>query len=62
MGAKSSLVPSVAKTRVGFPEGYKETFVKYHTINFPATKQVRYYYANRAAVQAAKEGKDAALF
>ena len=40
-----------------FPEGYKDTFTKYHTINFPATKQVRYYYANKAAVQAAKAGK-----
>jgi hypothetical protein len=41
---------------VTFPEGYKESFVKYHTINFPAAKQVRYYYANKAAVQAAKAG------
>src|SRR5207247_6093683 len=31
--------------------------VKYHTISFPATKQVRYYYANKAAVAAAKAGK-----
>ena len=56
-GAKSSFLPNVAKTSVTFPEGYKDTFTKYHTINFPATGQVRYYYANRAAVQAAKEGK-----
>ncbi|MBZ0159028.1 MAG: cytochrome P460 family protein [bacterium] len=56
-GAKSSFLPNVAKTRVTFPEGYKDTFTKYHTTNFPATKQVRYYYANKAAVQAAKEGK-----
>ncbi len=56
-GAKSGFLPSVARTHVTFPEGYKETFAKYHTINFPATKQVRYYYANKAAVQAAKEGK-----
>lgn len=27
------------------------------TISFPATRQVRYYYANDAAVQAAKAGK-----
>ncbi|HEY3075251.1 MAG TPA: cytochrome P460 family protein [Burkholderiales bacterium] len=52
--AKSALLANVAKTRVAFPEGYKESFVKYHTINFPATKQVRYYYANKPAVQAAK--------
>jgi cytochrome c553 len=56
-GAKSALLPNVAKTNVNFPEGYKESFVKYHTINFPATKQVRYYYANKAAVTAARAGK-----
>ena len=56
-GAKSALLPNVAATHVAFPEGYKDTFTKYHTINFPAAKQVRYYYANKAAVQAAKEGK-----
>jgi len=32
---------------VTFPEGYKESFTKYHTISFPATRQVRYYYATR---------------
>src|SRR5882672_2446490 len=51
-GAKSALLPNVAKTRVTFPEGYKESFVKYHTISFPATKQVRYYYANKVAAAA----------
>src|SRR6266436_4555744 len=56
-GAKSMLLPNVAKSRVTFPEGYKESFTKYHTISFPATKQVRYYYANKAAVAAAKAGK-----
>jgi cytochrome c553 len=56
-GAKSALQPSVARSHVSFPESYKETFVKYHTVNFPATKQVRYYFANKAAVQAARAGK-----
>ncbi len=56
-GAKSMLLPNVAKSRVTFPEGYKESFTKYHTISFPATKQVRYYYANKTAVAAAKAGK-----
>ena len=56
-GAKSGLLPNVAKTHVSFPEGYKESFTKYHTISFPATKQVRYYYANKAAVAAARAGK-----
>jgi cytochrome c553 len=56
-GAKSTFLPNVAKSNVAFPEGYKETFKKYHTINFPATNQVRYYFANQVAVQAAKDGK-----
>ena len=52
--AKSAFLPNLAKSGVTFPESYKTTFTKYHTINFPATKQVRYYYANGAALQAAK--------
>jgi len=56
--AKSDFLPQLTKTGVAFPENYKSTFVKYHTINFPATRQVRYYYANPAALQAAKDGKD----
>jgi len=57
MGAKSAFLPNVAKTRLTFPEGYKEAFTKYYTINFPATKQVRYYYANGTAAAAAKAGR-----
>ena len=56
-GAKSAQLPNVAKSGLSFPEGYKESFVKYHTINFPATKQVRYYMANKTALAAAKSGK-----
>jgi cytochrome c553 len=56
-GTKSTFLPNLAQSRVTFPEGYKDTFAKYHTINFPATKQVRYYFANKVAVQAAREGK-----
>jgi hypothetical protein len=56
-GAKSDFLPNVAKTNVPFPENYKSTFTKYHTINFPDTRQVRYYYANDTALQAAKAGK-----
>jgi len=55
--AKSEFLPNVAKSSVTFPETYKTTFTKYHTINFPETNQVRYYYANNAALQAAKAGK-----
>jgi cytochrome c553 len=54
---KSEFLPNVAKTSVPFPENYKQTYVKYHTINFPAAKQLRYYYANPTAVKAAQEGK-----
>lgn len=56
-GAKSGLLGNVAKSNVVFPEDYRQSFVKYHTINFPATRQVRYYYANRAALEAARAGK-----
>ncbi|MCX7149061.1 MAG: cytochrome P460 family protein [Rhodocyclales bacterium] len=56
-GSKSVFLPNVAKTGVNFPEGYQGTFSKYHTVNFPATRQVRYYYANKLAVDAAKAGK-----
>jgi cytochrome c553 len=56
--AKSAFLPNLAKSGVTFPENYKSTFVKYHTINFPAQRQVRYYFANPAALQAAKDGKD----
>ena len=55
--AKSAFLPNLAKTGVTFPEDFKTTYTKYHTINFPATKQVRYYYANNAALQAAKGDK-----
>lgn len=53
-GAKSAFLPNIAKTHVAFPEGYMGTFTKYYTVNFPATKQVHYYYANKIAVAAAK--------
>jgi hypothetical protein len=51
------MLPNVAASKVTFPESYKEPFSKYHTINFSATKQVRYFYANMAAVTAAKAGQ-----
>jgi cytochrome c553 len=54
---KSDFLPNLAKSSVTFPQSYESTFTKYHTINFPATRQVRHYYANEAALKAAKEGK-----
>ena len=56
--AKSGFLPNLAKSNVVFPKDYREAFIRYHTINFPATGLVRYYFANRTAVQAAKEGRD----
>ena len=55
--AKSELLPALVKTSVTFPEGYRSSFKQYHTINFPAAKQVRLYWANPAALQAAREGR-----
>ncbi|HEX6708466.1 MAG TPA: cytochrome P460 family protein [Albitalea sp.] len=55
--AKSEFLPSLAKTGVTFPEGYRASFTRYHTINFPATRQVRHYWANPVALKAAREGK-----
>jgi cytochrome c553 len=55
--AKSSFLPNLAKSSVPFPENYRASYTHYHTINFPATRQVRYYYANPAALKAAKDGK-----
>jgi len=55
--AKSELMPALARSPINFPEGYRASYTKYLTIDMPATKQVRYYYANPAAVQAARAGK-----
>jgi len=60
--ARSALMPNVANSRVVFPQD-KESFVKYLAVSLPASKerglpaQVRYYYANARAVEAAKAGK-----
>jgi cytochrome c553 len=55
-GAKSDFLPNIARSSVTFPDNYKSTFTKYHTINLPDTKQVRYYYANGVALNAARAG------
>src|SRR6185436_17040721 len=56
-GAKSAQLPHIARTNLKFPDDYKATFTKYHTINFPGTRQVRYYLANKVALDAARAGK-----
>jgi len=42
---------------VRFPQDYQDTFTWYMTINFPDRKQVRKYFANDVAVQAARTGE-----
>ena len=54
--ARSEFLPNLAKTNVRFPDNQK-SFVKYATINFPETRQVRHYYANNVALEAAKSDK-----
>ena len=54
---KSALLSNIAATKVRFPEDYKQSFTRYHTINYPVSKEVRYYYANPAALTAAKAGR-----
>ncbi|MCY7314707.1 MAG: cytochrome P460 family protein [Rubrivivax sp.] len=54
---KSDFLPALARTQMVFPKGYRSSYLLHHTINFPATRRVRYYYANPAAAQAAKEGR-----
>ena len=55
--ARSGLLPNMTATRVTFPERHRETYTRYHSINFPARKQVHHFYANKAAAQAARAGK-----
>ena len=54
---KSPMAESINRTRVQFPKDYKQNFTRYMAINFPDRKQVRWYYANRAALDAAGTGK-----
>ncbi len=56
-GAKSDFLPNLAKTNATFPENYQQTYKKYLTLNFPATKQVRYYYANPEVINSVKSNK-----
>jgi cytochrome c553 len=56
-GAKSALLPNLAKTNVIFPANYKSAFTRYHTFNDADAKQVKHYFANDIALKAAKAGK-----
>ena len=54
---KSDQLPTLVKTNVVFPEGYKASFRMYQTLNRTDINQVRYLWANPVALQAAREGK-----
>jgi cytochrome c553 len=54
---RSGLLPNMSATRVEFPKGFRETYTRYHTMNFPASKQVRHFYANPVAIEAARKGR-----
>lgn len=56
-GAKSELLPNLAKTAVTFPDGFPSGFTRYHAINFPATRRVQIFYANDVALAAARDGR-----
>lgn len=55
--AKSPMPETINRTHVQFPKNYKRDFTHYMTINFPDKKQVRWYYTNRTALDAARAGK-----
>jgi cytochrome c553 len=55
--AKSDFLPNLSKTAVTFPEGYRNSYTLYQTVNRADINQVRYLYANPTAVRAAREGK-----
>jgi len=54
--AVGTMSAALAGDRPGFPADYAAGFTRYHTIDFPQTKQVRYYWANDAALGAARQG------
>jgi cytochrome c553 len=56
-GATAAIPAHIERTRLQFPENYKRDFVHYHSINFPERGQVRKYFVNKAAFDAAAEGK-----
>jgi len=44
--------------RVEFPAGYRDVFVRYLDVDRPDRKTKRFFYVNRAALEAAKPGED----
>lgn len=56
--AKSKPLPNLVATNVTFPKDYKTTFKPYTTIDMADRKQVRVYYANNEALNAAASGSE----
>ena len=54
VGAMSAVL---AGTEPRFPADYADSFTRYHTIDFADRKQVRHYWANDAALEAARAGE-----
>ena len=55
--ATSKIPAHIERTRMQFPENYQRDFIHYHSINFPERGQVRKYYVNKAAFEAAGRGE-----
>jgi cytochrome c553 len=53
--AASAIPAHIERTRLKFPENYQRDFIHYDTISFPERGQVRKYYANRTAFEAARK-------
>ena len=55
--AVGTMSAELSGTRPRFPADYADRFTRYHTIDFPERQQVRYYWANDAALEAARAGE-----
>lgn len=55
-GAKGAPAVTVGGDRTTFPADYRTRFQRYHVIDFPATKQVRFYWGDPASIAAARAG------
>lgn len=55
-GAAGTMSAELSGDKPAFQAEYQSQFKLYHTIDFPDRKQVRHYYANQAALDAAAAG------
>jgi cytochrome c553 len=54
--AVGAMSAALAGDRPEFPADHAASFTRYHTIDFPERQQVRYYWADPAALEAARAG------